>query len=122
MNCSILRACAASLLFVSLACGGSVSQPPQTQAGSSIAIAGEAIGAANAPAPASFENGMPPPPPPCTTDDDCTDFCTMFPQGCACLPANMGQICVPRCGSDADCPPAPGGMPLVCRGGGCFPF
>ena len=49
-------------------------------------------------------------PRPCTSDADCVGACPPGSQGCTCNQSPIGQICVPTCMTDADCPMTPRGQ------------
>lgn len=58
----------------------------------------------------------------CTNPADCaiTD-CPPGAKGCTCGQTPMGQICIPTCTTNADCPMGPMGMQLSCNMGVCAP-
>jgi len=58
----------------------------------------------------------------CTSEADCADACPNAALGCTCHDSPNGQICVPKCTSDSDCP-AGGPFTLVCNSnlGICVP-
>ena len=57
----------------------------------------------------------------CETDADCEGDACMSENGCACAETPMGNMCVPNCETDDDCPEGPNGMALVCTDGVCGP-
>jgi len=73
--------------------------------------------------PADLQAHPPPRPPRCESSDECADLCPRGSQGCDCQPVgpNGEKICVPTCGSDADCPTPPDGIEIACRDGVCAP-
>jgi hypothetical protein len=57
----------------------------------------------------------------CNVAADCNGACPAGSAGCTCGPSPMGNICVPTCMANADCPMSPQGMPMSCRQGVCRP-
>jgi hypothetical protein len=68
------------------------------------------------------DGGMMMGPKSCTSPADCalTD-CPPGSKGCTCGQSPMGQICVPTCTTNTDCPMGPMGMQLSCKNGVCAP-
>ena len=66
--------------------------------------------------------GRPQGPQSCVTAADCVGACPQGSAGCTCHSAPFGDICVPTCQSDNDCPVGAQGQ-LVCNvtGGFCVP-
>ena len=66
------------------------------------------------PGPGGPEPGGPPGgPQACSMEQDCAQACPEATKGCTCAQTPQGQLCVPKCDVDSDCPKHPG-VTLVC--------
>ena len=106
----------ASAFFVATACAGGATAPLGEE-GSALAEDGTQGGAIG-----TQDHRPPPPPRPCEADADCAQACPPGSLGCACAATPHGhKVCVPTCGTDADCPSPPDGTKLACDEGMCHP-
>lgn len=68
------------------------------------------------------DGGMMMGPKSCTTPADCMlADCPPGSKGCTCGQTPMGNLCIPTCTTNADCPMGPMGMQLSCKMGVCGP-
>jgi len=76
---------------------------------------GTASASAGGGAPGGMMGGMMGGPAACTEESDCVGACPDGSMGCTCHNTPMGQLCVPTCTTDADCPAGMGGRMLTCN-------